>query len=737
MINVSKTTLNQTHKQNPYSYQYQNETQDPIQTRKQNLPQIYDSNLINNYNNNQNQIQFNNNNNNNNQILVGNNKPIKEEQSINYTESNSSYNTSTSTSIYPTTYSQTQTNFNNKKSTNMNSFHAEIISRDNESSLSAQTSFTNNNYNYNNRNNYRNNYNNNNPNCNYNTNFNDNHNNNYNNYGNYNQSNLLSNNTRSSKQSKKSTSDTMKRINEKLAMISTGMGPLELANDDKTNSNSELKNSEGGEDNTYKRARSYSDPLMFSMMDSDSEYTEEYIQLNNNNNNMSSMFSIECILNDDKKQKSTKNKNSENDETQNVKKLKLPNGDIIDTVPARIFMDMPQEDEDEIFELKKLHIARAHNSRNKDEMGDESSNPLNEGSSTKAKGKRGRKKKTESVKEVRDMFESVKNINELMRNLNRMSRNARKHETLDKPKSDNEDEKNKESNNSYNNIFTDQNNRNHGISNSNSHNMMGNSRGSPFPMMEDSHSHGGGCAPPPMSAMDNRRKPTMNEYSMARNVPEDQCVYTDELFKNVKKLYSISIQNESERGEKDSLLNESTETHQKKPKRKYKKRKAKEENNSVSSNVEESNSLPASSIPSSSISAESSPSIGVKKENASDSVTEDSKTKTKQSSTKKYNLECQCDICHRMFSRKYDLNRHRRIHTGDKPYKCKICGLGFTRSDHRDLHVRRNPCGRTTYYQEILRKAFYKRVKILERKRKREVKRIKQGIEGGGTKGSK
>jgi len=103
-----------------------------------------------------------------------------------------------------------------------------------------------------------------------------------------------------------------------------------------------------------------------------------------------------------------------------------------------------------------------------------------------------------------------------------------------------------------------------------------------------------------------------------------------------------------------------------------------------------------------------------------------SSSNTKTSTKKKYQKDCVCDICQRVFSRKYDLNRHRRIHTGDKPYKCHICGLGFTRSDHRDLHIRRKPCGQTSYYQEILRKADTKRIKTLEKKKKREEERIKQ-----------
>ncbi|OUM64323.1 hypothetical protein PIROE2DRAFT_25159, partial [Piromyces sp. E2] len=55
----------------------------------------------------------------------------------------------------------------------------------------------------------------------------------------------------------------------------------------------------------------------------------------------------------------------------------------------------------------------------------------------------------------------------------------------------------------------------------------------------------------------------------------------------------------------------------------------------------------------------------------------------------------ECDICKKIFSRKYDLIRHRRIHTGETPYKCHICGLGFTRSDHRDRHIHRTSCGQS------------------------------------------
>ncbi|KAI8967236.1 hypothetical protein BDF20DRAFT_791852, partial [Mycotypha africana] len=47
-----------------------------------------------------------------------------------------------------------------------------------------------------------------------------------------------------------------------------------------------------------------------------------------------------------------------------------------------------------------------------------------------------------------------------------------------------------------------------------------------------------------------------------------------------------------------------------------------------------------------------------------------------------------CNFCSRTFSRKYDVIRHKRIHTGAKPYVCPCCSKRFARSDARMRHFR-------------------------------------------------
>ncbi|XP_041635063.1 early growth response protein 4-like [Cheilinus undulatus] len=49
---------------------------------------------------------------------------------------------------------------------------------------------------------------------------------------------------------------------------------------------------------------------------------------------------------------------------------------------------------------------------------------------------------------------------------------------------------------------------------------------------------------------------------------------------------------------------------------------------------------------------------------------------------------CSVQGCERRFSRSDELNRHVRIHTGQKPFTCTICARSFSRSDHLTTHTR-------------------------------------------------
>lgn len=49
---------------------------------------------------------------------------------------------------------------------------------------------------------------------------------------------------------------------------------------------------------------------------------------------------------------------------------------------------------------------------------------------------------------------------------------------------------------------------------------------------------------------------------------------------------------------------------------------------------------------------------------------------------------CPVETCDRRFSRSDELTRHIRIHTGQKPFQCRICMRSFSRSDHLTTHIR-------------------------------------------------
>ncbi|CAG5986587.1 unnamed protein product [Menidia menidia] len=49
---------------------------------------------------------------------------------------------------------------------------------------------------------------------------------------------------------------------------------------------------------------------------------------------------------------------------------------------------------------------------------------------------------------------------------------------------------------------------------------------------------------------------------------------------------------------------------------------------------------------------------------------------------------CPAAGCDRRFSRSDELSRHLRVHTGHKPFQCRVCARSFSRSDHLATHLR-------------------------------------------------
>ncbi|XP_072303730.1 uncharacterized protein [Eucyclogobius newberryi] len=81
--------------------------------------------------------------------------------------------------------------------------------------------------------------------------------------------------------------------------------------------------------------------------------------------------------------------------------------------------------------------------------------------------------------------------------------------------------------------------------------------------------------------------------------------------------------------------------------------------------------------------------------------------RTKGTQRKKH----QCSFCAKRFGSKQGLQRHIRVHTGDKPYSCPVCNKGFSFKSHLTVHLRTHR-GEKPFSCLICKKTFTQKIHL-------------------------